>query len=97
MLAKLDALPARHGAYIHNCQSHCQTDANGPWRTDTVNGTHMHAAVAAFYASKESGNIFRVGIFLDFVRRPGAARAEGQTYCDEEPCAGDICNGQPVR
>ena len=47
MLTMLDALPPRHGAYLHNCQQHCQTGV-GSWNTDTVNGTVMHAAVATW-------------------------------------------------
>lgn len=79
MLEKLDALPTRHGAYIHNCQSHCQT-GTGPWSTDTVNGTHMHAAVAAFYAAALRGEQAQLPRHVD--------------RCDEKPCAGDICNGR---
>ena len=54
MVRLLDALPARHGAYLHNCQSHCQTGP-GMWTTDTVNGTHMGRAVAAWYAAALAG------------------------------------------
>jgi hypothetical protein len=81
MLEKLDALPTRHGAYIHNCQSHCQT-GTGPWNTDTVDGTHMHAAVATFYAAALKGEQTRLPRHVD--------------RCDEKPCAGDICNGKPA-
>ena len=81
MLEKLDALPTRHGAYIHNCQSHCQTGP-GPWTTDAINGTHMHSAVAAFYAAALKGEQAQLPRHVD--------------RCDGEPCAGDICNGRPV-
>ena len=54
MVSLLDGLPVRHGAYVHNCQSHCQTGP-GPWLTDTVNGTHMDSAVARWYAAAMQG------------------------------------------
>lgn len=79
MISMLDALPARHGAYLHNCQSHCQTGA-GSWSTDTVNGTHMHAAVAQWYAAALKGQQESVPRFVD--------------RCDVEPCGNDICDGK---
>ena len=39
--------------------------------------THPNEAAFRWHASEESGDIFRVGIFLDFVRRSGTTRAEG--------------------
>ena len=79
MVAKLDALPARHGAYLHNCQQHCQTGP-GDWSTDTVNGTHMDAAVATWYAAALAGTQEAVPRSVD--------------RCDLVPCAGDVCNGK---
>ena len=79
MVAQLDALPARHGAYVHNCQSHCQT-GTGPWTTDTVNGTHMHVAVARWYAAALEGTQASVPRSID--------------RCDVKPCGADTCNGK---
>ena len=56
------------------------------WSVDWWGRRLPHARVAAvpdsgffssFHGSKRSGNIFGVGVFLDFVRRSGATRAEG--------------------
>jgi hypothetical protein len=79
MVQLLDALPARHGAYLHNCQSHCQTGL-GPWTSDTVNGTYMGQAVATWYAAAMKGTQASVPRSID--------------RCDVEPCAPDICNGK---
>ena len=76
MVRLLDALPARHGAYLHNCQSHCQTGP-GMWTTDTVNGTHMGRAVAAWYAAALAGEQASVPRSVD--------------RCDVVPCPSDIC------
>jgi hypothetical protein len=78
MISLLDALPARHGAYLHNCQSHCQTGP-GPWTTDTINGTYMGKAVASWYAAALQGTQESIPRHVD--------------RCDVTPCAGDICNG----
>jgi hypothetical protein len=79
MVRLLDALPARHGAYLHNCQSHCQT-GRGQWNTDTVNGTHMFQAVATWYTAAVAGTQASIPRSVD--------------RCDVVPCASDICNGK---
>jgi hypothetical protein len=78
MVSLVDALPARHGVYLHNCQSHCQT-GTGPWDTDTVGGVHMHAAVATWYAAALNDTQANVPRSID--------------RCDILPCAPDVCNG----
>ena len=77
MVRRLDALPARHGAYLHNCPSHCQTGP-GSWTTDTVNGTHMGQAVATWYAAAMRGEQAAVPRSVD--------------RCDRAPCGGDVCD-----
>ena len=79
MVSKLDALPARHGAYLHNCQSHCQTGV-GMWTTDTVNGTNMGQAVATWYAAAVQGTQASVPRAID--------------RCDVVPCGSDVCQGR---
>ena len=79
MLSLLDALPNRHGAYVHNCQQHCQTGL-GQWDTDTIGGTAMHAAVSALYAAAIKGTQESIARSVD--------------RCDVTPCAGDICDGK---
>jgi hypothetical protein len=79
MIKMLDALPARHGAYLHNCQSHCQT-GDGPYITDTINGTHLEKAVATWYAAAIKGTQESVPRSVD--------------RCDVTPCDGDICKGK---
>ena len=37
MVAAADALPAQHGAFLHNCPAHCETGI-GMWRHVTVGG-----------------------------------------------------------
>jgi hypothetical protein len=79
MIRLLDALPARHGAYLHNCQSHCQTGV-GSWSTDTVNHTIMGQAVATWYAAAMAGTQASVPRSID--------------RCDVVPCTPDICMGK---
>ena len=83
MVAALDALPPRHGVYLHNCPSHCQTGLP-TWDTDGVNGTSMGAAVAVWYTLAMRGR--------------GAQEFAPRHIdrCDVTPCAGDVCNGQPT-
>ena len=78
MVTLLDALPARHGAYLHNCQQHCQT-GDGDWSTDTVNGTIMAQAVATWYTAAIQGTQASVPRHVD--------------RCDVHPCGKDVCNG----
>ena len=82
MLALLDAMPARHGAYIHNCQSHCQTGFGAGYNSDTVNGTVMGDAVAQWHAAAMAGTQESVPRHVD--------------RCDLVPCANDICKGVPT-
>jgi hypothetical protein len=79
MVELLDQLPMRHGAYLHNCQSHCQTGP-GPYTTDTVNGTHMGQAVASWYAAALQGTQESLPRHVD--------------RCDVTPCGNDTCNGK---
>ena len=79
MLSLLDSVPKRHGAYLHNCQQHCQTGP-GQWDTDTVGGTSMHDAVSTWYAAAIKGTQESMPRLVD--------------RCDVTPCAGDICDGK---
>eukprot|EP00937_MAST-01D_sp_MAST-1D-sp2_P006217 g6217.t1 len=85
MVQLLDAMPPRHGAYMHNCQSHCQTGMAPDYAGDTVHdatsgaAASMGSAVAAWYAAAMAG-------------KPEAA-ARHIDRCDVVPCAGDICHG----
>jgi hypothetical protein len=82
--------PARHGAYVHNCQSHCQTGSVPPpgvadYDSDTVHdavsgaGGNMGDAVNAWYIAAMAGKPEMAQRFID--------------RCDVLPCAGDICHG----
>eukprot|EP00040_Diaphanoeca_grandis_P020239 m.107608 g.107608 ORF g.107608 m.107608 type:complete len:416 (+) comp27811_c2_seq1:300-1547(+) len=80
MVRLLDELPARHGVYVHNCQSHCQT-GTGPWSTDSVNGTIMQQAVTSWYAAALQGTQATLPRHID--------------RCDVLPCGEDVCDGKP--
>jgi len=81
MVAKLDALPTHHGVYLHNCQSHCQTNLQW-WSSDVVNGTSMQSAVAQWYSAALNGTQATVPRWID--------------RCDEVPCQHDVCQGKKV-
>ena len=87
MVQLIDTMPPRHGAYVHNCQSHCQTGP-GDYDTDAVYdnvtraGVNMGDAVAAWYTAVMQG-------------KEGAAKRHVDR-CDVLPCAGDICHGIPA-
>lgn len=79
MISLLDALPDHHGAYIHNCPSHCQTGPGVPWDTDSVGIKYMRASVTQWYAAALNGTQSSIPRSVD--------------RCDVAPCEGDICNG----
>ena len=85
MVESLDAMPVRHGAYVHNCQSHCQTGLSPDYNEDTVrdavsgSSINMGDAVNAWYVAAMAG-------------KPEAA-IRHIDRCDVLPCAGDICHG----
>jgi hypothetical protein len=76
MVAILDSLPPRHGAYLGNCQMHCQTGPSS-WGY-TVNGTSMGSAVATWYAAALRGEQATLPRHVD--------------RCDELPCGSDVCH-----
>ena len=84
MVQLIDAMPLRHGAYVHNCQSHCQTGP-GDYDTDTVvdtmtgTGVNMGDAVAEWYAAAIQGKAEAMKRHID--------------RCDALPCTGDVCHG----
>ena len=57
----------------------CQT-GNGPFSTDAINGTYMHAAVPSWYAAA--------------LRGAQAEEPRHVDRCDVLPRKGDICNGR---
>ena len=77
---------SRHGAYLHNCQSHCQTGMAPDYDEDTVHDSksgssiNMGHAVNAWYVAAVSGF-------------PAIATHRHIDRCDVFPCAGDICHG----
>ena len=85
MVKLLDAMPVRHGAYVHNCQSHCQTGLSPDYDEDTVHDSvsgssvNMGDAVNAWYVAAMAGKPETVTRHID--------------RCDVLPCAGDICHG----
>lgn len=79
MVKLLDLMPARHGVYLHNCQTHCQTGM-ADYNTETVSGAHMGDAVAEWYAAAMAGTPETAKRYID--------------RCDVVPCPGDICHGE---
>ena len=87
MVTLLDAMPARHGAYVHNCQSHCQTSSSthgtADYDTDTVTvrgaSENMGDAVHAWYVAAMAGKPETAKRYID--------------RCDILPCPGDTCHG----
>lgn len=86
MVRLLDAMPQRHGAYVHNCQSHCQTGNYAPdYDQDTVHDastgavSNMGDAVAEWYEAAMAGRPETAKRYID--------------RCDGLPCEGDICHG----
>ena len=83
MVTLLDAMPARHGAYVHNCQSHCQTGMSPDYFKDTVHDSvsgssiNMGDAVEAWYVATMAGETATRHI----------------DRCDTLPCPKDICHG----
>jgi hypothetical protein len=63
----------RWAAEIANQTSHDIDEVTLPLQ-DTYHKAHV---TASYVIAKKSGHLFRVGLFLDFVRRPGTTRAEG--------------------
>jgi hypothetical protein len=81
MVSDLDALPLRHGAFVSNCQAHCQTGKSHhqtgiPWTATTINGTTMAAAFLEWYKATVTG------------MNPPARRIE---RCDVDSCGSDVC------
>ena len=86
MVELLDAMPPRHGAYVHNCQSHCQSGMSPDYNNDTVHdaasgfSSTMGGAVHAWYQAAIAGKPETAKRYID--------------RCDVLPCPGDICHGR---
>ena len=70
-------LPPRHGVFLHNCQSHCQTSP-GIWDQFSVDGTRMDAAFREWYFAALAGTQADVPRHID--------NCSGVL-----PCANDAC------
>ena len=81
MVAALDAVPARHSAFLSNCPAHCQTGTGGNWGKRTVNGTALGTAVAIW---------FNASISVDMTSTLASA-PRWVHRCDEQPCGSDVC------
>ena len=77
MVNLANALPARHGAFLHNCQSHCQT-SDGIWDTYSVDGVVMQDAFKEWYVAALAGTQARVPRHID-------------SCAGVFPCPGDVC------
>jgi len=87
MVQTLDALPARHAAFLMNCPAHCQTGTGGDWGKRRVGNTTNTEAVAAWWhATIGRGSLLvEDGEYLDVAAPRWVER------CDERPCSGDVC------
>ena len=47
MVAMLEALPPQHGAFVMNCNAHCQTGTAAAWGGHEIKGISMSQAVSA--------------------------------------------------
>lgn len=82
MVAALDALPARHGAFVHNCAAHCQTgamyDEGTFWSQSTIGTQHMGATFVKWYQAIVAGT--------------GGPSVRAIERCDVAPCGADVCS-----
>eukprot|EP00051_Salpingoeca_urceolata_P029069 m.488857 g.488857 ORF g.488857 m.488857 type:complete len:384 (+) comp26156_c0_seq1:66-1217(+) len=76
MVTAFQALPPRHGGILSNCEAHCQTGIPN-WTTLTVDGHHMGASFAQWYAAQMAGGT-----------KTPMRYAE---TCDVKPCGHDTC------
>ena len=98
MVADVTALPARHGAFISNCQEHCQTGKAGvhskgeAWMDTTVNGTTMAAAFVQWYnatiAAATAGDGVSGGVASG---APLVSPLRWVEQCDVDTCGSDVC------
>jgi hypothetical protein len=87
MVAKAQALPPQHGAFLTNCPAHCQTGTGGDWGKRSVGGTPLGVAVATWFnqtmskmAEAEATREGDISIAPRWI-----------ATCDEKPCGGDVC------
>lgn len=52
MVQLLHSMPPQHGAFVTNCQAHCQTGTSSDWNGRTINGTVMGTAFGEWYADR---------------------------------------------
>ena len=86
MVAAVDALPARHAAFLMNCPAHCQTGTGGDWGARRVGNTSNAAAVAWWWHA----SIGRATPLVEDLRGEWVA-PRWVERCDEQPCSGDAC------
>ena len=89
MVTLLDAMPPRHGAYVHNCQSHCQTGSSTHGVADYDSDT-VHDAVSG--ASENMGDAVNAWYVAAMAGKPETAKRYIDR-CDVLPCPGDTCHG----
>lgn len=98
MVADVTALPARHGAFISNCQEHCQTGKAGAhskgeaWMETTINGTTMASAFVQWYnatiAAATAGDGVSGGVASG---APLVSPLRWVEQCDVDTCGSDVC------
>jgi hypothetical protein len=79
LVKTLDAVPARHAAFLMNCPAHCQTGTGGDWGKRSV-GTTTNAEAVAEWWHETIGQADTSAPAKRWVER-----------CDERPCSGDVC------
>jgi len=83
MVSDLDALPRRHGAFVHNCAGHCQTGSmeqeGAFWGKSTIHEVTMGAAFRQWYH-------FAIANRSESLPRKFVERCDGF-----EPCGNDSC------
>ena len=94
MVRALDAVPARHAAFLMNCPAHCQTGTGGDWGRRRVGNTSNSEAVAQWWHASIGRTRRSSPLVEDPVDAPWDARAPAPRWverCDERPCSGDAC------
>ena len=93
MVRALDAVPARHAAFLMNCPAHCQTGTGGDWGTRRVGNTTNADAVAQWWHATVGtiGAAATVGRGVAVEQEAAVAAPRWVERCDERPCSGDVC------
>lgn len=78
MVEKLNALPARHGAFVSNCPAHCQLGSTSMWTKTTIS-----VGKARTESMRDA--------FVRWYNAGGAITGRWVHACDERPCGSDTC------